>query len=182
MQGLFLPAMAVAFATAPIVGQNYAAGKFRRAHETFIAAALMSSVIMVVLTLVCRWEGTGLVHFFTAEPEAVAVGTQFLQVISWNFVASGLIFTCSALFQGLGHTVPSVISAASRLVTFVLPALWLAAQPQFQIVQLWYVSVTSVTLQAALSLWLARGELRRWLSNPASAVHRPDTSGQAGAE
>jgi putative MATE family efflux protein len=182
MQGLFLPAMAVAFATAPIVGQNYAAGKFRRAHETFIAAALMSSVIMVLLTLVCRWWGTGLVHFFTAEPEAVAVGTQFLQVISWNFVASGLIFTCSALFQGLGHTLPSVISAASRLGTFVLPALWLATQPQFQIVQLWYVSVISVTLQAALSLWLARGELRRWLSNPASVDRRPQASHQADAE
>jgi Na+-driven multidrug efflux pump len=75
-----------------------------------------------------------------------------------------------------------VISAASRLVTFVLPALWLAAQPQFQIVQLWYVSVISVTLQAALSLWLARGELRRWLANPAAAAPRTDTSRQAEAE
>ena len=35
MQCMFLPAMAVAFATAPIVGQNYAAGKYPRVRETF---------------------------------------------------------------------------------------------------------------------------------------------------
>ena len=80
------------------------------------------------------------------------MGTQFLLVISWNFLATGIVFTCSAVFQGLGHTMPAVLSAASRLVSFVVPALWLASQPQFQLVQLWYVSVASVTLQALFSL------------------------------
>jgi Na+-driven multidrug efflux pump len=65
------------------------------------------------------------------------------------------------VFQGLGHTVPAVLSSASRLVSFVVPALWLAASPQFALIQLWYVSIASVTLQALLSLWLVRGEFRR---------------------
>jgi Na+-driven multidrug efflux pump len=56
-----------------------------------------------------------------------------------------------------------VYSAASRLLTFVLPALWLAAKPQFRLESLWYVSVLSVALQALFSLWLVRGELRRRL-------------------
>jgi Na+-driven multidrug efflux pump len=56
---------------------------------------------------------------------------------------------------------PAVWSSASRIVTFVLPALWLAAQPQFQLVQLWYASVASVALQALFSLWLVRNEFRR---------------------
>jgi len=50
-------------------------------------------------------------HFGDA---ALAGAAQFLQVISWNFVASGLVFTCSALFQGLGHTMPAVLSSATR--------------------------------------------------------------------
>jgi Na+-driven multidrug efflux pump len=53
-----------------------------------------------------------------------------------------------------------VLSSASRILSFVLPALWLASQPQFELVQLWYVSVASVTLQACLSLWLVRVEFR----------------------
>ncbi|MGA9025383.1 MAG: MATE family efflux transporter [Steroidobacteraceae bacterium] len=163
MQGIFLPAMAVAFATAPIAGQNFAAGKFDRVRQTFAAAAVISSLMMFALTSFSRWQAAGLIHFFTADPAAVAVGTGFLQIISWNFVASGVIFTCSGLFQGLGHTLPAVYSAASRLLTFVLPALWLAAKPQFRLESLWYVSVLSVALQALFSLWLVRGELRRRL-------------------
>jgi putative MATE family efflux protein len=163
MQSMFLPAMAVAFATAPVVGQNFAAGKFDRVRETFGLAMLIGTSIMVALTLFCQWCAAWAIHAFTAQPAALAVGTQFLQVISWNFVATGLVFTCSALFQGLGNTVPAVLSTASRIVSFVVPALWLASQPQFQLIQLWFVSIASVTLQAALSLWLARAELRRRL-------------------
>jgi hypothetical protein len=33
-----------------------------------------------------------------------------------------------------------------------------------KLVQLWYVSVASITLQAALSLWLVRNEFRRRLT------------------
>jgi putative MATE family efflux protein len=164
MQSMFLPAMAVAFATAPIVGQNFAAGKHARVRETFGLAVLIGSCIMVALTLFCQFYAGLAIRAFTAEPAAVGIGTQFLKVISWNFVASGFVFTCSAVFQGLGNTVPAVMSSASRVVSFVLPALWLASQPQFQLIQLWYVSVASVTLQACFSIWLVRAEFRQRLA------------------
>ena len=161
MQSLFLPAMAVAFATAPIVGQNFAAGKFLRVRETFVRATLIGSCIMVAITIFCHLGAEWAVRAFTANPAVISVGTQFLLVISWNFLATGIVFTCSAVFQGLGHTMPAVLSAASRLVSFVVPALWLASSPQFHLVQLWYVSVASVTLQALFSLWLVRREFHK---------------------
>ena len=170
MQSMFLPAMAVAFAAAPIVGQNYGAGRFARVRETFALASLIGSCIMVFLTLFCQWRSAWLIHAFTTDPTALAVGSQYLRVISWNFLASGFVFTCSAVFQGLGHTMPAVWSSASRIVSLVVPALWLAASPQFQLIQLWYVSVTSITLQAALSLWLVRTEFRRRVPLPAPSV------------
>ncbi len=170
MQSMFLPAMAVAFATAPIVGQNYGAGKYLRVRETFALASLIGSCIMVILTLFCQWRSAWLIHAFTADPTALAVGSQFLRVISWNFLASGVVFTCSAVFQGLGHTMPAVWSSASRIVSFMVPALWLAASPEFQLIQLWYASVASVTLQACLSLWLVRGEFRRRVPVPAQSL------------
>ncbi len=163
MQSMFLPAMAVAFATAPIVGQNFGAGKHARVRETFGLAVLIGACIMVTLTLLCQWSAGRLIHAFTEQPPAIAVGTQFLQVISWNFVASGFVFTCSAVFQGLGNTVPAVMSSASRILSFIVPALWLASRPNFQLIELWYVSVASVTLQACLSIWLVRAEFRQRL-------------------
>jgi putative MATE family efflux protein len=169
-QSLFLPAMAVAFATAPIVGQNYAAGKFARVRETFVRAALIGAVIMAALTLLCQWRAEWLARAFTTEPGAVAVATQFLKLISLNFIASGLVFTCSAVFQGLGNTVPAVLSAATRLVSFIVPAMWLAHQPHFRLVELWYVSIASMTVQAVVSLWLVRSQLRRRMPDAVAAI------------
>jgi putative MATE family efflux protein len=162
-QSMFLPAMAVAFASAPIVGQNFGAKRFDRVRETFTLATLIGGCIMVMLTFFCQWGSAWAVHWFTGDATARAVGAQFLQVISWNFLASGIVFTCSAVFQGLGHTLPAVLSSGTRILSFVVPALWLAAQPHFQLLHLWYVSIGSATLQACVSLWLIRGEFRRRL-------------------
>jgi Na+-driven multidrug efflux pump len=93
-----------------------------------------------------------------------------LKFISLNFIASGLVFTCSAVFQGLGNTVPAVLSAATRLVSFIIPAMWLSHQPRFRLVELWYVSIVSMTVQAVVSLWLVRSQLRRRMPAAAAAL------------
>ena len=169
-QSMFLPAMAVAFAAAPIIGQNYAAGRYPRVRETFATTVLIGGCIMVCLTLFCQWGAAWVIRAFTQDPATLAIGSQYLQVISWNFLATGFVFTCSAVFQGLGNTVPAVLSAATRLATFVLPVLWLAAQPRFELLEVWFVSIASTTLQAMFSLWLVRREFRQRLTVPAAAM------------
>lgn len=163
MQAIFLPAMAMAFACAPIAAQNVGAGHSARVRETFRVTAFSSSAIMLVLTVLCQWRPEWLIGGFSAEPEVVAVGAQYLRIISWNFVATALVFTCSGMFQALGNTVPALFSSASRLLTFVVPVWLLSAQTGFSLRQVWLVSVASVTVQALLSLWLVRRELRRRL-------------------
>ena len=160
MQAIFLPAMAIAFATGPMAGQNYGAKQYARVRATFRTAAILSSVLMFALTLLCQWNPGWLVTKFTSDPEVIAVGVRFLQVISWNFVASGLIFTCSGVFQGLGHTWPALVSTSSRILTFVLPAIWLATLPGLQLDHIWYLSVASVATQALLSLFLLQRVMR----------------------
>jgi len=161
MQAIFLPAMAVAFATAPIAGQNVGAGHGDRVRETFRSAAILGSAIMLTLTLICQWRPEWFVHGFTSDPAVVAVAGQFLHIISWNFVASGLIFTCSGMFQALGNTIPSLLSGATRLVTFAIPAVWLSTRPGFELRQLWFLSVATVAVQAVISFGLLQREFRR---------------------
>jgi MATE family, multidrug efflux pump len=167
-QSMFLPAMAVAFAAAPIIGQNYAAGRYLRVRETFALTVLYGGCIMVCLTLFCQFGSAWVIRGFTQDPATLAIGTQYLQVISWNFLATGFVFTCSAVFQGLGNTVPAVLSSATRIVSFVLPALWLSSRPHFELLEVWYVSIGSATLQAMFSLWLVRREFKRRLRMPES--------------
>jgi putative MATE family efflux protein len=165
MQSIFLPAMAVAFAAAPIVGQNFGARHPQRVRDTFRVAAIIGAAIMLALTLVCQWRADWFIRLFTTDDAVVAVGAQYLRIISWNFVATGVIFTCSSVFQGLGNTWPSLLSSASRLATFAIPAFWLSRQPGFQLEHVWYLSVATVTLQMFTSLWLLRGEFRTRLLN-----------------
>jgi putative MATE family efflux protein len=170
MQALFLPVMAVAFAVAPVAGQNFGAGHYGRVRATFWSAARLSSVLMFAITLVCQWRPQWFIEVFSRQPDVVAIGAPYLRIISWNFIASGLIFTCSGVFQGVGNTWPSLMSSASRLLTFVLPAVVLSTLPGFTITEVWYLSVATVTLQALTSLALLRREFRRKLATPPEAA------------
>ncbi len=121
---------------------------------------------MLILTLVCVWQSPLLLQGFTNDKTVLLFSVTFLQIICFNFIPSGLVFTCSGLFQAIGNTWPALISTAIRLATFIIPALWLSQNQDFEISQLWYLSVTSVCLQACLSVYLLRTEFAKRLPKP----------------
>ncbi len=163
MRIIMLPAMAVAFAAAPIAGQNFGARRPERVRETFKWTVTYSVVIMLLLTVLCQFESEFFVHIFTTEAAVVAVGVQLLVISSWNFAANGVIFSCSSMFQALGNTWPSIGSSAIRLIVFIGPVFWLSTRPGFQLVHVWYLSVMSMFLQAVVSSVLLRREFGRKL-------------------
>jgi Na+-driven multidrug efflux pump len=177
MQSLFLPVMAIAISAAPIAGQNVAAGRTDRARETFFTAAKLCSALMAAMTLFAHWRPAMLVSPFASDPVVVGVAVDFLRTISWNFVASGLVFTCSSMFQAMGNTIPTVVSSAVRLTVFAIPALWVSRLPGFQLHWVWRVSVVATTTHALFALWLLRRESARRLS--ALAAGPPPVAPQA---
>lgn len=164
MQAVFLPAMAVAFAVAPVAGQNFGAGHADRVRRTVRDAAVISSALMLCLTLLCQLRPQVLIGVFAHDPDVIAVGTGFLRIISLNFLATGLIFTASGAFQALGDTRPALIGSVSRLLTFAVPALWLSTQPWARIEYVWWLSATSVLIHAMIALVLVRMQLKSKLA------------------
>ena len=161
-QMIFVPAMALAFATAPIAGQNFGARHAGRVRETFRASATSSVFVMVVLTALVQWKAEALARIFSTEPAVVAVCVEYLRYISLNFVAVGFSQACSALFQGMGNTWPSFASSAMRIGIFALPAVWMARQPWFELHHVFMLSVATVFVQAAVNYaWLRREFARR---------------------
>jgi putative MATE family efflux protein len=163
MQAVFLPVMAISFAVAPVAGQNFGARNAARVRRTFRDAALIGGGLMILVGAGCWAFAPRLVGVFASAPRVQDVGATFLRFACWNFVMSGLIFTCSGMFQALGNTWPAIASSATRLVTFALPVLWLARLPGFRIEYVWYLSVATVWLQALLSFGLVRREMDRRL-------------------
>jgi putative MATE family efflux protein len=164
MQSLFLPAVAIGFATAPVAGQNFGARLGPRVRQTFYSATMISSAVMVALTIVCQLASDHMVGIFNSDPAVIAVGTEYLHIISWNFVASGLVFVTSSMFQGMGNTLPSLGSSCLRLLIFAVPGYVLAQQPGFTLRTLWYLSVASVLIQVTVALWLLHREFDRKLT------------------
>ncbi len=173
MQSLFLPAVAIAFATAPVVGQNFGARLGSRVREAARAAGLMAAGVMLALTLLCHLAPDALVRAFNADPTVVSFGAEYLRIVSWNFVAQGLVFVSSSVFQGLGNTLPALASSALRLLLFALPAYMLSQRPGFEMRHVWYLSVASVALQLCVNLWLLRREIRLRLPDVALAPPQP---------
>ncbi|MBN1240219.1 MAG: MATE family efflux transporter [Gammaproteobacteria bacterium] len=182
MQSIFMPAMAIAFAAGPIAGQNFGAAQPARVRETFSKAVLLNFVVMGLVTLLLQWRPQMLIAFFSPEPAVQEIGADFLRIISWTFLAQGVVFTCSGIFQGLGNTKPSLLSSAVRLATFVPLAVWLAARPGFELEDVWHLSVATVVLQAGVSYVLLQGQFRGRLGGaPPAPGSRTDAAGSLAA-
>lgn len=164
MQAMFLPVMAIAFAVAPVVGQNFGGRRGDRVRSSYYSALGITSVTMLLLTIASQFAGETLIRLFSKDTGVIAFGSEYLRIISLNFVAMGIVFTSSSVFQGIGNTLPPLVSSMTRLILFALPAAMLSRMPGFQIRHVWYLSVASILFQACVNLLLLRREFRKKLT------------------
>ena len=163
MQALFLPVVALSFAAAPVVGQNFGGRQADRVRNSVKSGLMLAAAVMLVLAVITEIMPRTMIRFFSKDAAVIQFGSDYLRIVAFNFVAAGIVFTSSSMFQGLGNTMPPLFSSASRLILFALPALLLSQKPGFDIKIIWYLSVGSQTLQACINIWLLRRELHNKL-------------------
>jgi MATE family, multidrug efflux pump len=173
VQALFMPVVALGFSVAPVAGQNVGARLGDRVKAVFKDASMMAGGWMLLMAILCNISPAALIRLFSADPGVIAVGEEYLRIISWNFVASGLIFVCSSMFQAMGNTIPSLIASALRITLIAVPAVLLARLPAFHLRWVWYLSVASVYAQLTLALLLLRREFSRRLDFGVVAPGQP---------
>ena len=170
VQAGFMPVVALGFSVAPVAGQNFGARLAERVRTTFKDAAIMATAVMAIFALLCHIAPAALVGVFSRDVATIRHGTDYLRIVSWNYVGSGLVFVTSSMFQAMGNTVPSLISSTLRIVIVGVPAVLMSRMPGFQLNWIWYLSVGAVYAQLALSLFLLRREFGRRLQfGPAAA-------------
>jgi putative MATE family efflux protein len=169
VQSLFMPVVALGFAVAPVAGQNFGAKQGERVKAVYKTACMMGGGVMLVMAILCNIAPAALVRLFSNDPGVVAVGDEYLRIISWNFVASGLIFVTSSMFQAMGNTVPSLIASFSRILFIAIPAIILSKMPGFALNWIWYLSVVAILLQLGIILSLLRREFKRRLDTMPAA-------------
>ena len=160
VQAGFMPVVALGFSVAPVAGQNFGARLPERVRKTYITAAAMAAGVMALWAIACHFGAGPMVRFFSADPQVIDVGEEYLRIIAWTFVGSGLVFVSSSMFQALGNTVPPLAASFGRMLLTALPAFYLARVAGFQLRWVWYLSAWTIVLQVAAVLWLLKREFR----------------------
>ena len=160
VQAGFMPVVALGFSVAPVAGQNFGARLPERVQKTYITAAGMAAGVMALWAVACHFGAGSMVRFFSADPQVIDVGEEYLRIIAWTFVGSGLVFVSSSMFQALGNTVPPLAASFGRMLLTALPAFYLAHVAGFQLRWVWYLSAWTIVFQVAAVLWLLKREFR----------------------
>ena len=101
-----------------------------------------------------------MIRFFSSDPGVIAVGAEYLRIVSWSLVASGVIFVNGSMFQAMGNTIPPLVASFTRILVVAIPALLFARMGGFELRWIWYLSVAATILQLLLNLTLLRREFR----------------------
>src|SRR5947207_68566 len=124
MHALFLPVVALRFAVSPLVGQNFGGRRGDRVRHSVKSGLGLAAAMMLVLAVITEIVPGPMIRFFSNDADVIAFGSDYLRIVAFNFVAAGIVFTSSSMFQGLGNTVPTLLSSASRLVHVALPSVY----------------------------------------------------------
>jgi putative MATE family efflux protein len=160
LQSGFLPVVALGMAVGPVAGQNFGAGHHHRVRATFRDAAGLAGGGMLIFSLVAHFAPEVLLAPFSDDPLVLVTGAEYLRIVSWSFVGSGLIFVTASLFQAIGNSVPPLIASGARTTLTIGGVLLMTRMPGFALRWVWWVSVAAVAVQVALNLWFLRREFR----------------------
>jgi Na+-driven multidrug efflux pump len=125
-------------------------------------------VMMLVLVAGAQLAPEAMMRLFSSDTKVIGIGAEYLRIISWSFVASGITYVTSSMFQALGKTVSSLVAAATRMAVIVGVLLTLSMTPAFSLSWIWYVLAGAIVCQTVVSTLLLRRQFRaRFAGAPA---------------
>jgi MATE family, multidrug efflux pump len=163
IQACFLPVVALGIAVAPVAGQNFAAGKGDRVRATFRAGLAMATGLMVLVGILCYFAATPMIRRFSEDPQVIAVGAEYLRIVAFSFIASGIVFVASSMFQALGNTLPPLATSFCRLLAVAIPVVLLSRVPGFRLLWVWLIGAFSIWLHAFANVLMLEREFKRRL-------------------
>ncbi len=126
MMGLFMmPAMGISNAIATTVGQNLGAKKISRAVKSVKVGMVLVLVIMLIGCSLLYFFGSYLTRFFINDPAIAGVGERMFKVVSFAALIFSVLFVFMGVFNGAGHTKPTMVLNISRLWFLRIPLVFI---------------------------------------------------------
>lgn len=99
-----MPAWGLSNAAATLVGQNLGAGKPERAESAVWKIGFYNMIFLIGVSLVYLAFNESLVSIFTEDQRVIAIGAEWLQILSYAYFIYGWWMVSVQAFNGAGDT------------------------------------------------------------------------------
>lgn len=155
MMFTFMPAWGMSNAAATLVGQNLGAGQPDRAEASVWHIGWYNMAYLVVVSVLFFVFHERLIALFTADPAVIAVGGEWLRILSYSFFVYGWWMVAVQAFNGAGDTVtPTKINVVFFWLIQIPLAWWLALHLDWGSSGVFWAVFFSETGVGLFTLWL----------------------------
>lgn len=164
MMFTMMPAFGLSNAAATLVGQNLGAGDAGRAEASIWKIGLYNMIFLVAVSFIYFFLNEELMGIFTDDALVIAIGGEWLQIISYSYFVYGWWMVATQAFNGAGDTkTPTRINLVFFWLLQIPLAYFLAIEQNWQESGVFWAVFFSETAAGIFTLLLfTRGKWKEY--------------------
>ena len=159
MMFIFMPIMCVGQGLQPILGFSYGARRFDRVLRSIKIAIIATTILAIISFLAIRFIPAPFLRVFTSDEELIAAASHAAKIIFLAAYLIGFHMIGTVVFQALGKVIPTILTATSRQILFLLPLIFILPK-YIGLDGVWYSVPIADGLASLLTLVLFIRQLR----------------------
>lgn len=157
MMFAMMPAWGLSNAAATLVGQNLGAGNPDRAEATIWKVGVYNMIYLIGISFLFFFFNKELVGIFTDDIQVIAIGAEWLQILSYSFFVYGWWMVSVQAFNGAGDTkTPTKINLVFFWLIQIPLSYFLAIHLGWEQSGVFWGVFVSETSVGIFTLWLFR--------------------------
>ncbi len=155
MMFTLMPAWGLSNAAATLVGQNLGAGQPERAESSVWKIGFYNMIFLSLVSIAYFVFNEELVGIFTDDAKVIAVGAEWMQILSYSYLVYGWWMVSSQAFNGAGDTnTPTKINLVFFWLIQIPLSYYLAITLDWQQSGVFWGVFISETSVGLFTLWL----------------------------
>lgn len=118
-------AIAIALGMAPIIGQNWGAGLYKRVRETIDLAIVWNLIWSALTALILALAAYPIASLFSDDPAVINYTVLFFWVVPISYGIGNLVFGWSAAFNAIGRPQIAFVMIFVKSFIITIPALFI---------------------------------------------------------